>query len=76
LPRPRLSRKLTFSPRAIHTRWISLPAKLQITKDGSVRRDDRNKIVYSTVIEFTDRATRARSDGRSISRHTAYTRII
>lgn len=39
-------------------RWISLPAKPQITKDGSVRRDDRGKIAYSPVIEFADRATR------------------
>ncbi len=39
-------------------RWISLPAKPQVTRDGSVRRDDRGKTAYSLVIEFTDRATR------------------
>jgi hypothetical protein len=39
-------------------RWISLPAKAQITKDGTVRRDDRGKVAYSTVLEFTDRSTK------------------
>ena len=39
-------------------RWIGLPAKPQITKDGNVRRDDRGKTAYSPVIEFTNRATR------------------
>jgi hypothetical protein len=48
-------------------RWISLPAKPQITKDGSARRDDRGKITYSPVIEFTDRATRDAFSERAIT---------
>ena len=39
-------------------RWASLPAKAQVTKEGTARRDERGKIMYATVIDFTDRATR------------------
>jgi hypothetical protein len=38
-------------------RWIGLPAKPQIEREGAVRRDDRGKIAYSVVLQFTDRAT-------------------
>jgi hypothetical protein len=40
------------------TRWVGLPAKAQLTRDGAVRRDDRGKVAYSAVLEFTDRGTR------------------
>jgi hypothetical protein len=36
-------------------RWCGLPGKPQIDKDGQARRDDRGKVVYSPVIQFTDR---------------------
>ena len=39
-------------------RWVGLPAKPQITRDGTVRKDDRGKVAYSSVLEFTDKATR------------------
>ena len=39
------------------SRWIALPAKAQINKDGTVRRDQRGKILYAAVLEF-DRPTR------------------
>jgi hypothetical protein len=39
-------------------RWAGLPAKPQVSKDGSMRRDERGKIMYATVLDFTDRATR------------------
>ena len=36
-------------------RWCGLPARPQLDKDGQARRDDRGKVVYSPVIQFTDR---------------------
>jgi hypothetical protein len=47
-------------------RWVGLPAKLQITRDRSVRLDQRGKVVYSPVLEFTDRATRDAFSARVI----------
>jgi hypothetical protein len=38
--------------------WVNLPAKPQIDKDGAARRDDRGKLLYATVLQFTDRSTR------------------
>ena len=48
---------------AIHvkgnSRWAQLPAKPMIDKDGVAIRDrETGKISYSTIFEFTDRATR------------------
>jgi hypothetical protein len=47
---------------AVHTkgdsRWASLPAKPQVGRDGTVRKDNRGKPLYSPVLEFTDRETR------------------
>jgi hypothetical protein len=39
-------------------RWIGLPAKPQITRDGTVRRDDRGKVAYTPMMEFIDKQTR------------------
>jgi hypothetical protein len=39
-------------------RWCGLPGKPQIDKDGQARRDDRSNVVYSPVIQFTDRDVR------------------
>jgi hypothetical protein len=41
------------------SRWASLPAKAQIDRSGNVRRDDRGKVAYTPVLEFTDKATRS-----------------
>jgi len=38
-------------------RWIGLPAKPQISREGAARRDERGRIAYSAVLQFTDRAT-------------------
>jgi hypothetical protein len=38
-------------------RWIGLPARPQIDRDGAVRRDDRGKIAYVPVLQLTDRQT-------------------
>jgi hypothetical protein len=35
-----------------------LPGKPQIDGNGVARRDDRGKVAYVPVLEFTDRATR------------------
>jgi hypothetical protein len=39
-------------------RWIGLPAKPQIDRAGTVRKDERGKTLYVPVLEFTDKATR------------------
>ena len=49
------------------TRWIGLPAKPQITREGMVRKDDRGKTAYSPVLEFADRGTREAFSQRVIA---------
>jgi hypothetical protein len=49
------------------SRWIGLPAKPQITREGTVRKDDRGKIAYAAVLEFTDKATRSAFSKRVIA---------
>jgi hypothetical protein len=45
----------------IHTkgesRWIGLPGKPQIGRDGVVRKGENGKPLYTPIIEFTDRGT-------------------
>jgi len=48
-------------------RWIGLPAKPQITRDGQVRRDERHKTLYAPVIEFLDKPTRDAFSQRAIA---------
>ena len=38
-------------------RWIGLPAKPQLSREGTARRDERGRITYRAVLQFTDRAT-------------------
>ena len=38
-------------------RWIGLPAKPQIDHEGRVRHDERGKIAYASILQFTDRDT-------------------
>jgi hypothetical protein len=38
-------------------RWIGLPAKPQIDREGRVRHDDRGKTLYTNVLQFTDKTT-------------------
>jgi hypothetical protein len=56
---------------AIHekndSRWAALPAKPQITRDGTVKRDERGKAAYATIIEFADRDTREAFSQRVIA---------
>ena len=47
-------------------RWIGLPAKPQVTRDGQVRRDDRGKTAYAPVLEFIDKPTRDAFSARAI----------
>ena len=47
-------------------RWIGLPAKPQVTRDGQVRRDERQKTLYVPVIEFMDKPTRDAFSERAI----------
>jgi hypothetical protein len=49
-------------------RWVGLPARPQLTKDGSVRRDDQTgKTLYANILEITDRATRDAFSERTIA---------
>ena len=49
-------------------RWVGLPGRPQINKDGSVRRDDQTgKVIYTNIIELTDRATRDAFSKRTIA---------
>ena len=66
---PELQLKISDCP--VHEkagqRWLSFPAKPQLTKDGSVRRDDATgKILYASVIEFIDRDFRSAFSQRAI----------
>lgn len=49
------------------SRWVGLPAKPQINRDGTVRRDDRGKTAYTPILEFTDKATRDAFSARVIA---------
>jgi hypothetical protein len=40
------------------SRWVSLPAKPQIGRDGSVRKGENGKPLYTPVMEFTDKKVR------------------
>jgi hypothetical protein len=40
------------------SRWVGLPGKAQINRDGQVRKDERGKVLYTPTIEFTDKPTR------------------
>jgi hypothetical protein len=48
-------------------RWIGLPAKAPIGREDSVRRDERGKIAYSAILQFTDGATRDAFSQRAIA---------
>jgi hypothetical protein len=50
-----------------NSRWVGLPAKPLITRDGQIKRDERNKIIYSAILEFTDRETRDAFSDRVIA---------
>jgi hypothetical protein len=49
------------------SRWVGMPGKAQIQRDGTVRKDERGKALYTPVIEFTDRATRDAFSARVIA---------
>jgi hypothetical protein len=47
-------------------KWIGMPAKPQVNRDGTVRRDEQGKILYSPTIEIVHRRTRERFSERAI----------
>jgi hypothetical protein len=49
------------------SRWVGLPGKAQIDRDGNVRRNERGKVAYTPVIEFTDKQTRDAFSARVIA---------
>jgi hypothetical protein len=48
-------------------RWVGLPAKPQIGRDGSARRDEHGKTLYTPILEFTDKPTRDAFSARVIA---------
>jgi hypothetical protein len=50
------------------SRWVGLPAKPQIdSRTGTVRRDERGKILYTPVLELLDAPTRAAFSERVVA---------
>jgi hypothetical protein len=53
---------LTIHDLTIHEsndkRWIGLPGKAWVDRDGNVKRGENGKILYAPVLEFTDKETR------------------
>jgi hypothetical protein len=55
----------------VHTshgkRWIGLPGKAWIDRDGTAKRGENGKVIYGPVLEFTDTATRTAFSDRVIA---------
>jgi len=49
------------------SRWVGLPSKPWVDRDGVVKRGDNGKIIYIPVLEFTDRPTREAFSDRVIA---------
>lgn len=37
------------------SRWIGLPARPQLTSDGTAKRDGNGKVQYTSILQFEDR---------------------
>ena len=48
-------------------RWVGLPAKPRVERSGSIRKNERGKTVYVSMLEFTDRETRDAFSARVIA---------
>jgi hypothetical protein len=48
-------------------KWIGLPSKPQVARDGTVRRDEQGRILYSPVIEIVRRRFREAFSDRVIA---------
>jgi hypothetical protein len=55
------------------SRWIGLPGKPQIGRDGQVRKDERGKTLYTPVLEFIDSKTRDAFSHRVVEELLAHT---
>jgi hypothetical protein len=40
------------------SRWVGLPSKPWVGRDGVAKRGDDGKMIYAPVLDFTDRATK------------------
>jgi hypothetical protein len=49
------------------SRWVGLPGKPILERDGTVRRGDNGKPAYVPVLEFTDSATRTAFSARVVA---------
>ena len=57
IPEVRLKIKEATIHQSHGRRWVGLPAKPQLNKDGCAITDDRGKRVYSSILQFADRKT-------------------
>ena len=48
------------------SRWVGMPCKAQVARDGTLRKDEHGKTLYTPTLEFTDRATRDAFSARVI----------
>jgi hypothetical protein len=49
------------------SRWVGLPSKPWVDRNGVVKRGENGKIIYVPVLEFTDRATREAFSDRVVA---------
>ena len=54
IPEIRLRIKEASVHQSHRRRWIGLPAKPQIDREGRVRHDERGKAAYVNILQFTD----------------------
>ena len=63
----RLGRSLKIADVAVHCshgkRWASLPGKPMLDRDGNPKRNEAGKVVYSPVLEWSDKETADRFSG-------------
>jgi hypothetical protein len=48
-------------------RWIGLPAKPQVDREGRARHDERGRTAYTSILQFTDKTTSDAFSDRAIS---------
>jgi hypothetical protein len=62
---------LRISDLSVHeknrSRWVVLPSKPWVDRDGTAKRGENGKTIYVPVIEFTDRPTREAFSDRVVA---------
>ena len=50
------------------SRWVTLPARPSVSKDGHVARDEDGEVFYSAMLVFTEARTRTAFSARVVER--------